>query len=144
MRSSNRAGIVMLLLAAGACAGPPEGQPFPPIRFEEVASKAGIGFVLDNDATPEKHQIETMPAGVGVIDFDGDGFEDIYFINAASIPALSKSSPSYWNRLYRNNGDGTFTDVTERAGVAGEVNAGAVVSGFVDNGCPNNIRVVGV
>ena len=43
-----------------------------------------------------------------------------YFVNGAAIPSLQKESPKYWNRLYHNNHDGTFTDVTEKAGVAGD------------------------
>ena len=59
-----------------------------------------------------------MVAGVALLDYDGDGWLDIYLVNGAAIPSLQKESPAYWNRLYRNNHDGTFTDVTERAGLA--------------------------
>ena len=82
------------------------------IRFENIASKAGIHFVVRNSATPEKHLIETMIAGVAVFDYNNDGLPDIYFVNGAAQPSLSKEDESSWNRLYRNNGDGTFTDVT--------------------------------
>ena len=57
-----------------------------------------------------------MVAGVALLDYDGDGWLDIYLVNGAAIPSLQKESPAYWNRLYRNNHDGTFTDVTEQAG----------------------------
>jgi len=60
------------------------------------------------------------------------------------VSALSKSSPSYWNRLYRNNGDGTFTDVTERAGVAGEGYGMAVAVGDYDNDGRSDLFVAGV
>lgn len=89
------------------------------IRFEEIAGKAGLHFTTLNSATPNKNQIETMVAGVALFDYDGDGFLDVYLVNGAEIPSLEKTSPAYWNRLYRNNRDGTFTDVTEKAGVAG-------------------------
>src|SRR5205807_1690662 len=90
-----------------------------PVTFEDVASKAGVHFVARNSPTAEKHQIETMPAGVALFDYNNDGKLDIYFVNGATSPQLEKIDASYSNRLFRNNGDGTFTDVTERAGVAG-------------------------
>ncbi|MGO9270435.1 MAG: FG-GAP repeat domain-containing protein [Terriglobia bacterium] len=58
-----------------------------------------------------------MVAGVAVFDYNNDGLPDLHFVNGARIPDLRKTGPQYYNRLYRNNGDGTFTDVTERAGV---------------------------
>src|SRR5581483_10004332 len=91
----------------------------PPILFANEAQKAGINFTLNNSDTPEKHQPETMIAGVAVFDYNNDGLPDIYFVNGAQLPGMDKSDPRYWNRLYRNNGNGTFTDVTERAGVKG-------------------------
>ena len=90
-----------------------------PIAFEDVAVKAGIDFVLRNAAAGEKRQIETMVSGVAVFDYNNDGWPDLYFVNGASQPELSKSDPSYFNRLYRNNGNGTFADETDRAGVRG-------------------------
>ena len=100
------------------------------IMFENMAGRAGIAFALRDSATPEKHQIETMVGGVAVFDYNNDGRPDIYFVNGARQPSLEKSDPSYYNRLYRNNGDGTFTDVTlERF-----VNVGILVQsgGFVN------------
>ena len=60
-----------------------------------------------------------MMGGVAVFDYDNDGLLDIFFTNGAAIPSLEKSDASYFNRLYRNNGDGTFSDVTEKAGLQG-------------------------
>src|ERR1017187_6307959 len=91
----------------------------PPIRFEDMAHRAGVHFVIENSPTPEKHQPETMPAGVALFDYDGDGLLDIYLVNGAETAQLVKTGPKYYNRLFHNNGNGTFTDVTERAGVAG-------------------------
>jgi len=104
-----------------------------PIRFEDIAQKSGVNFVTRNSATPNKNQVETMVAGVALFDYDGDGFLDIYFVNGAEIPSLQKSSPQYWNRLYHNNHDGTFTDVTEKAGVAGAGYGMGVAVGDYDN-----------
>ncbi|HUA14469.1 MAG TPA: CRTAC1 family protein [Verrucomicrobiae bacterium] len=103
------------------------------IRFEDIASKAGVRFVTHNSPTPNKNQIETMVAGVALLDYDGDGYLDIYLVNGAAIPSLKKESPEYWNRLYRNNHDGTFTDVTERAGLAGAGYGMGVAVGDYDN-----------
>src|ERR1039458_7327448 len=90
------------------------------IRFENITAKAGVNFITHNSPSPNKNQIETMVAGVALIDYDGDGYPDIFFVNGAAIPSLEKEGPQYKNRLYHNNGDGTFTDVTEKAGVGGD------------------------
>lgn len=103
------------------------------IRFENIAAKAGVNFITHNSPTANKNQIETMVAGVALLDYDGDGWLDIYLVNGAAIPSLQKESPVYWNRLYRNNHDGTFTDVTERAGVAGAGYGMGVAVGDYDN-----------
>ena len=70
------------------------------IRFE--ASR--LQFVTANSPTPNKNQVETMVAGVALLDYDGDGRLDIYLVNGARIPTLGKDSPAYWNRLFRNEG----------------------------------------
>jgi len=103
------------------------------IRFEETAAKSGLHFVTRNSASPNKDQIETMVAGVALFDYDGDGLLDVYLVNGAEIPSLEKSSADYWNRLFHNNGDGTFTDVTEKAGVAGAGYGMGVAVGDYDN-----------
>ena len=74
-----------------------------------------------------------MVAGVALLDYDADGYLDVYFVNGAAIPSLKKESPAYWNRLFHNNHDGTFTDVTERAGVAGAGYGMGVAVGDYDN-----------
>lgn len=103
------------------------------IKFEDVAQKAGVNFVVENCPTPTKYQPETMPAGVALFDYDGDGLLDIYLVNGAEMPSLVKTSPKYYNRLFHNNGDGTFTDVTEHAGVAGAGYGMGVAVGDYDN-----------
>ena len=91
-----------------------------PIIFEEIAARAGLRFVADSSPTPNKNQPETMVAGVALLDYDNDGYLDVYLVNGAAIPSLRKESPRYWNRLFHNNRNGTFTDVTEKAGVQGD------------------------
>ncbi len=103
------------------------------IRFEEIAGKSGLDFRCDSSPTPNKNQPETMVAGVALFDYDNDGYLDVYFVNGAAIPSLRKDSPRFWNRLYHNNHDGTFTDVTEKAGVAGEGYGMGVAVGDYDN-----------
>ena len=104
-----------------------------PIRFEDIAAKAGVQFVTENSPTENKNQIETMVSGVALFDYDGDGYLDIYFVNGAEIPSLKKTDPKYWNRLYHNNHDGTFTDVTAKAGLAGAGYGMGVAIGDYDN-----------
>ena len=111
----------------------PQSTSPPPIRFEDIAGRAGVHFTTENSPTPEKHQPETMPAGVALFDYDGDGLLDIYLVNGAEMPSLVKTGPKYYNRLFHNNGDGTFTDVTERAGVAGSGYGMGVAVGDYDN-----------
>jgi len=115
-----------------------------PIRFEEGAHAAGLDFVLRNGATGRKYQVETLPGGLGVIDFDGDGWPDLFCTNGASLPELKKTGPEYWNRLYRNNRDGTFSDVTAKAGLQGEGYAMGVAVGDYNNDGHEDLFVTGV
>ena len=108
------------------------------IRFKDIAEQAGVRFTTENCPTPEKHQPETMPAGVALFDYDGDGFLDIYLINGAEMPSLVKTGPKYYNRLFHNNGNGAFTDVTAKAGVAGKgYGMGAAVGDYDNDGWPD-------
>ncbi len=104
-----------------------------PIAFEEIAAKSGLHYVTAHSPTPNKNQVETMVAGVAVLDYDRDGYLDIFMVSGAAIPSLKKESPAYWNRLFHNNHDGTFTDVTEKAGVAGAGYGMGVAVGDYDN-----------
>ena len=100
--------LLVVLLGAQATA--------PAIRFTDVTVKAGIGFVHKSGASADKRMFETFGSGVAWIDYDNDGFQDLFFVNG---------TPGSSNALYRNNRDGTFTDVTARAGVAGTKGAGS-------------------
>jgi enediyne biosynthesis protein E4 len=115
-----------------------------PIVFEQIAGPSGIDFLSNSSPTPNKNQPETMVAGVGLLDYDNDGYLDVYFVNGAAIPSLGKEGPAYWNRLYHNNRDGTFTDVTAKAGVAGEGYGMGVAVGDYDNDGWPDLYVVNV
>jgi len=108
----------------------------------------GIDFTLQNSPTPQKYLIETMPGGVALLDYNNDGLLDIFFVNGGHIshPIQSpenfeRHDPRYWNRLYRQNRDGTFTDVTEQAGLAnagdGNYGMGVAVGDYDNDGYPD-------
>ena len=85
-----------------------------------------------------------MAGGVAVFDYDNDGNLDIFFTNGADITTLKKDSPKYSNHLFHNNGDGTFTDVTEKAGLVGTGYDVGVAIGDYDNDGYEDIFVSGV
>jgi hypothetical protein len=115
-----------------------------PIQLEDRQRSSGIDFVLDNGTTPDKPVIDAVLGGVALLDYDDDGRLDVFFTNGARIPGLAKDDPRFWNRLYRNQGDGTFRDVTERAGVRGEgYSMGAAAADF-DNDGWTDLYVTGV
>ena len=112
--------------------------------FEDRSAHSGLHQVLENSATPEKHQIETMVGGVAVIDFDNDGLPDIFLTNGAAQPSLQKTDQRFCNRLYRNLGGFRFEDVTARAGLCGAgYSIGAAVADFNNDGFPD-LYVTGV
>ena len=86
------------------------------VRFEEITSQAGIRFHHERAASREKLYVETMGAGVGWLDYDRDGLLDAFFVNSGATPNFQPDEPPQ-PALYRNNGDGTFTDVTAKAGL---------------------------
>jgi hypothetical protein len=135
------ASVRLPLLALGlALAAPATAQ----IRFADVAAAAGVHLVVRNSESPERYQIEPMIAGVALLDYDGDGRLDIYVCNGAAIPALEKTTPSFWNRLYRNLGGLRFEDVTEAAGVSGAGFSMGVAAGDYDNDGRVDLYVTGV
>ena len=101
-------------------------SPTSDVRFTDITQASGIDFKYENSATSNKYLIETMGGGVALLDYDNDGRLDIFFTNGAKIndpmpdgKQPDKSDRKFWNRLYHQNPDGTFTDVTEKAGVTG-------------------------
>jgi hypothetical protein len=101
-------------------------QTTPDVTFKDITAQSKMNFTQENSATSSKYLIETMGGGVAVFDYDNDGRLDIFFTNGALIAdpmpdgtMPDKSDKKFWNRLYHQNADGTFTDVTERAGLTG-------------------------
>jgi hypothetical protein len=111
-----------------------------PIQFSYQA----IPFQLDSNETPARNAPETMAGGVAILDYNRDGRPDIFFTNGANIATLKKDSPKYRNRLFRNDGNGVFTDVTDAAGLAGTgFDVGVAVADYDNDGYPD-LFVAGV
>lgn len=112
--------------------------PTEPVTFVDVAVRAGILFRHDNAASPEKYLIETMGSGCGWIDYNQDGLLDLYLVNSAPTRVYTPAHPLR-SALYRNNGDGTFTDVTSSAGVGAEglFGMGVAVGDYDNDGFPD-------
>jgi hypothetical protein len=111
-----------------------------PIRFELKT----LPFQLDSNLSSALNAPETMAGGVAVFDYNGDGRPDIFFTNGADLSTLKKSSPKYYDRLFRNDGNGVFTDVTEQAGLAGHgFDVGVAVGDYDNDGHPD-LFVTGV
>lgn len=109
-------------------------------QFTDITGTAGVGFLHRASPTPKKYLLEAMGSGVALFDYDNDGLLDLFLVNGAriddptppgSIP--QKDGPQYWNRLYHQKKDGTFEDVTERAGLAGSGYGMGVAVGDFDN-----------
>src|SRR6476646_8014850 len=101
--------LVITLAAAAPSGGTPTFQ---------GSSPRGVDFTLQNSPTPQKYLIETMPGGVALLDYNNDGLLDIFVVNGGRISSpmptpetFDRHDPRYWNRLYRQNRDGSFTDM---------------------------------
>src|ERR1043166_5485648 len=145
---------LLVILLAGA-PSPARSQAAAPAKSAETSSKSPaespikfafqpIDFKLDSDETKEYHAPETMAGGVAVFDYNNDGKLDIFFTNGADIKTLKKDSPKYFNRLFENDGKGHFTDVTEKAGLAGTGYDTGVAVGDYDNDGYEDIFIAGV
>ena len=129
---SKRAFLVGLLQLALSIPVPAESGS--PIHFE----LKNLPFRLENSETPARNAPETMPGGVAVFDYNGDGKPDIFFTNGANIATLKKDDRRYRNRLFRNDGKGVFTDVTDAAGLAGTgYDMGVAVADYDNDGHPD-------
>ena len=105
-----------------------------PILFEMKT----LPFRLENSETQARNAPETMPGGVAVFDYNGDGRPDIFFTNGANIATLKKADPKYRNRLFRNYGNGVFTDITGAAGLAGSgYDMGVAAADYDNDGHPD-------
>jgi hypothetical protein len=111
-----------------------------PVTFVDIVPSAGITFKHDNAATDKKYLIETMGSGCGWLDYNQDGLLDLYLVNGAETPVYKPKEPLR-GALYRNNGDGTFTDVTVQAGVGAEglFGMGIAVGDYDNDGFPDFI-----
>jgi hypothetical protein len=100
--------------------------PAPPVHFTDITATAGLAFTHASSATSNKYLIETMGGGVALLDYDNDGRLDVFFTNGARLEdpmppgkQPDKADPRFWNRLFRQERDGTFRDVTAQAGLSG-------------------------
>jgi enediyne biosynthesis protein E4 len=132
--------LLMAVVTAQQSGSTPDSQKAFPGKFADVISASGIHFNYVSSHTPKHYLPETMGAGVALFDYDNDGRLDIFLVNGAplqdptpkgSIP--QKSGPTYWNRLYHQKPDGTFEDVTEKAGLQGSGYGMGVAVGDYDN-----------
>ena len=109
--------------------------------FHDLAASAGLRFVYENDPTPLHRLPETMGGGAGVIDYDGDGWIDVYVVQGGKLADLPGLVPAkQGDRLFHNKGDGTFDDVTAAAGLAnmpGGYGHGVAVGDFDNDGHPD-------
>ena len=110
-----------------------------PVIFTDVAQQAGLTTWHHKMGSPEKNVIlETVGSGVALLDYDNDGWLDIYLVNGSTFPAEDGKAPAPHAALFHNNHDGTFTDVTEKAGVTNQRwGFGAVVGDFDNDGWPD-------
>jgi peptidoglycan hydrolase-like protein with peptidoglycan-binding domain len=134
-------GLLLMALPALAQSPTPAKEPDAlPGTFVDVTAKAGVHFQGKASHTAKKYLLETMGSGVALFDYDNDGRLDLFFVNGAPLSdptakgtVPQKTGAEYWNRLYRQKKDGTFEDVTEKAGLAGVGYGMGVAAGDYDN-----------
>ena len=128
------------VVAAQQSGSVPEAQNYLPGKFVDVTAALGVHFNYLSSHTPKHYLPETMGAGVALFDYDNDGRLDIFLVNGAPLQdptpkgaVPQKTGPNYWNRLYHQKSDGSFEDVTERAGLQGVGYGMGVAVGDYDN-----------
>jgi hypothetical protein len=143
-------GCTLALLLFVAQGSNPETHAAPPGRFVDVTRKLGVDFKQEASPTSRKYLLETMGSGVALFDYDNDGRLDIFFANGARLadPTAKgtipkKDNPKYWNRLYHQKTDGTFEDLTEKAGLTGFGYSTGVAVGDYDNDGYEDLFVAG-
>ena len=118
------------------------------VQFTDITQSVGIAFKHESSATASKYLLETMGGGVALLDYDNDGRLDLFFTNGAKIDETmpdgkrpDKSDRKFWNRLYHQNADGRFSDVTEKAGLTGmpqdRYGMGVAVADYDNDGFPD-------
>jgi hypothetical protein len=143
MISSTAVILLLPIILSATHTGARAAGPVDPIAFQ-LLSAAGLRFVTNPGKTARKYQPETMVSGVALFDYNNDGLLDIYVVNGASMPDLRKQSESYYNRLFRNLGNGAFEEVAEKAGVVGKGYNLGVSIGDYDNDGYEDIFVAGL
>jgi len=148
MHGGRRVGRWALPLGAIGLLTGAAGAPPPAVRFTDVTRSVGIDFRHESSATSNKYLVETMGGGVALLDYDSDGRLDVFFTNGAKLEdpmaegrLPDKSDRRYWNRLYRQTAEGTFVDVTEKAGLTGmpqnRYGMGVAVGDYDNDGSPD-------
>jgi enediyne biosynthesis protein E4 len=123
--------VFVLAATAGVTSSRPGGPAAPEVTFRDVTQQSGIRFVHNNGAFGKKFLPETLGPGVAFIDYDNDGWPDIFLVNGMDWPGLVQKHTT--PKLYHNNHDGTFTDVTHKAGLDVEMYGMGVAVGDYDN-----------
>src|SRR5580700_7554605 len=134
--------LTLLRIAPAAVAAGPMPAADAGIHFADITHQAGINFVHNTGAFGKRYLPETMGAGCAFIDYDNDGNPDILLINGADFPGHKSRRTTL--KLYRNNGNGTFTDVTAKAGLGVEMYGMGVAVGDYDNDGWDDIYVTGL